>query len=198
MKSIRYLILSFLLLPAAQGAGLQTETATFAGGCFWCMESPFEKLPGVIEAVAGYTGGHVKNPTYEQVSSGSTGHAEAVKVTFDPKKISYEKLLRVYWRTMNPTDAGGQFADRGSQYRTVIFYHSDEQKKLAQKSKDDLAKSGKFKEAIVTDIAEATTFYPAEDYHQNYYKNNPIAYDRYRKGSGRAQFLNDTWGKEKK
>lgn len=174
------------------------EVATFAGGCFWCVESPFDKVPGVVEAVSGYIDGHKENPTYKEVSSGTTGHTEAVEVRFDPTKVSYEDLLKVFWRQINPTDAGGQFADRGSQYRTGIYYHSEEQRKAAEASKAALAQSGRFDQAIVTPIKEATTFYPAEDYHQNYSVKNKEHYEAYRRGSGRAGYLERTWGEDQK
>ena len=170
------------------------HTATFAGGCFWCTESDFEKVDGVAEAVSGYTGGDEKSPTYKQVSSGATGHVEAVQVHYDPSKISYAELLEVFWRHVNPTDAGGQFVDRGPQYRSAIFYHSEEQKVLAEKSKAAMGKSGIFKSPLVTPILPLKIFYPAEEYHQNYYKKNPIRYKWYRSGSGRDQFLKSTWG----
>ena len=173
------------------------DKATFAGGCFWCMVPPFEKLEGVKEVVSGYTGGHKDNPTYEEVSSGKTGHVEAIQVTFDPSKISYEKLLNVFWRQIDPTDPGGQFVDRGAQYRSVIFYHAPGQKALAEKSRDELQKSGHFKKPIVTEILTAGKFYPAEEYHQDYYKKNPIRYKFYRYNSGRDQFLKKIWGDEK-
>lgn len=169
------------------------HTATFAGGCFWCMESAFEKLDGVKEVISGYTGGHVPNPTYEDVSSGRTGHVEAVLVRYDPAKVSYAQLLDFFWKTIDPTDAGGQFVDRGSQYRTAIFYHTDEQKRLAEASKQELEKSGIFRKPIVTDILPAQVFYPAEEYHQDYYKKNPMRYQRYRLNSGRDQFLKKIW-----
>ena len=169
------------------------KTAVFAGGCFWCTEADFEKVDGVIDAISGYTGGHVKNPTYKQVSHGGTGHVEAVKVIYDPKKVSYEKLLDAFWREMDPTDAGGQFVDRGDQYRSVIFYADEHQHKLAEASKKKLAASGIFDKPIVTEILPLGAFYPAEEYHQNYYKKNPIRYHWYRAGSGRDQFLEKTW-----
>lgn len=171
----------------------KTEFAVFAGGCFWCTESDFEKVDGVIDAISGYTGGQVKNPTYEQVSSGSTGHAEAIKVVYDPTRVSYEKLLDVFWQTMDPTDAGGQFVDRGSQYRGAIFYANEEQKRLAEASRKDLAASGRFDKPIVTEISPLGEFYPAETYHQDYYKKNPIRYHWYRSGSGRDRFLERVW-----
>jgi len=173
------------------------ETATFAGGCFWCMEAPFEKLDGVYKVVSGYTGGHTENPTYEEVSAGGTGHAEAIQVTYDPEKISYEELLDVFWRQIDPTDAGGSFVDRGSQYRSAIFCHNDEQKKLAEASRSQLSASGRFEQPIVTEIEGLDTFYPAEDYHQDYYKKHAIRYKFYRHGSGRDQFLDKVWGNEK-
>jgi peptide methionine sulfoxide reductase msrA/msrB len=171
----------------------KTASAVFAGGCFWCTESDFEKVDGVIDAISGYTGGHVKNPSYYQVSAGSTGHLESVKVIYDPSKVSYEQLLDYFWRHVNPTDPGGQFVDRGSQYRSAIFYANETQKRLAEKSKQHLEASGKFNKPIVTEILPLGEFYPAEDYHQDYYKKNPIRYKYYRYGSGRDQFLNKTW-----
>ena len=171
----------------------ESRTAVFAGGCFWCTESDFEKVDGVIEAISGYTGGHVANPTYKQVSRGVTGHVEAVKVVYDPAKLSYEKLLEVFWRHVDPTDADGQFVDRGSQYRSVIFYANEQEHRLAEASKKTLAASGRFDKAIATDILPLGTFYPAEDYHQDYYKKNPIRYRWYRHGSGRDQFLEKSW-----
>ena len=170
------------------------ETATFAGGCFWCMEAAFEKLEGVRDVVSGYTGGDVENPSYEQVCAGGTGHAEAVRVRYEPEKISYEKLLHVFWRQIDPTDAGGSFADRGSQYRSAIFYHNAKQQKLAEASKQELAESGRFDAPIVTEIEPAQTFYPAEDYHQDYYQKHSFRYKLYRHGSGRDQFLEKAWG----
>lgn len=171
-----------------------TQTAVFAGGCFWCTESDFEKVDGVIEAISGYTGGDMANPTYEQVSAGGTGHVEAVKVVYDPAKITYKQLLEVFWRHVDPTDAGGQFVDRGSQYRSVIFYADDKERGMAEASKKDLAASGRFDKQIVTEILPLGAFYPAEDYHQDYYKKNPIRYSWYRSGSGRDQFLGKVWG----
>jgi len=170
--------------------------ATFAGGCFWCMEPPYDKLDGVVSTISGYTGGHQKDPTYRQVSAGVTGHAEAVEITYDPRKISYEKLLDVFWHNVDPTDAGGQFCDRGNQYRTAIFYHDDEQKRLAEASKTALEKSKPFEQPIVTKIVVADTFYPAEDYHQDYYIKNPIRYKFYRFSCGRDRRLEELWGKQ--
>ena len=171
-----------------------TVTATFAGGCFWCVEADFEKVDGVVEAISGYAGGHEQNPTYEQVSSGKTGHVEAVQVVYDPAKVTYKELLDFFWRHIDPTDSDGQFVDRGSQYRTVIFYQNDEQRRLAEKSKERLAESGRFDKPIVTQIIPLKKFYKAEDYHQDYYKKNPLRYKFYRYRSGRDQFLKKVWG----
>ena len=171
--------------------------AILAGGCFWCMEHPFEDLPGVTEAISGYTGGKKKNPTYKQVASGQTSHLEAVQIHFDPEKISYADILEVYWRNVNPTDNGGQFVDRGDQYRTGIFYTSEEQKKIAEKSKNKLIKSGRFQKKIVTPIIEAKPFYKAEEYHQDFFKKSYIRYKIYRAGSGRDEYINKLWGKDK-
>jgi len=170
-----------------------TAIATFAGGCFWCMEGPFEALEGVSAVVSGYTDGQVQNPTYQQVSSGGTGHAEAVQITYDPTRVSYEQLLEIFWRQIDPTDAGGQFADRGSQYRTGIYYHDAHQKQLAEAAKAELDASGRFDKPIATEIKEAGTFYPAEDYHQDYYKTHPTRYKMYKIGSGRDAYVKDTW-----
>jgi peptide methionine sulfoxide reductase msrA/msrB len=171
----------------------KSRIAVFAGGCFWCTESDFEKVDGVMDAISGYTGGHVANPTYEQVSKGVTGHVEAVKVVYDPDRVTYEKLLEVFWRHVDPTDGDGQFVDRGSQYRSVIFYGDEQEHLSAETSKKSLAASGHFHKPIVTDILPLGTFYPAEDYHQDYYKKNPIRYRWYRYGSGRDQFLEKVW-----
>ncbi len=165
------------------------KVATFAGGCFWCSESDYKKLPGVIKVVSGYTGGHKQNPTYREVSEGSSGHVEAIQVHYDPAQISYDALLTVFWRHIDPTDAGGQFADRGLQYRSGIFYHDEEQKMLAEKSKEALSRSGRFTKPIVTEIKPSTVFYEAEEYHQNYSEKNPLRYRNYRWGSGRDQFI---------
>ncbi len=169
--------------------------ASFAGGCFWCMEPPFERTEGVVFVQAGYQGGEEENPTYEQVSHGLTGHAEVVEVLYDPEKVSYEDLLKVFWMNIDPTDPTGQFADKGKQYRTAIFYYGDEQKRLAEESKKQLAGSGKFSKPIATQIVSATRFWRAEEYHQNYYEKNPIHYNMYKKGSGREGYLNKTWKK---
>jgi len=173
-----------------------TAKAIFAGGCFWCMEPPFEKLDGVISVTSGFTGGQVPNPTYDQVSAGGTGHAEAVEIIYDPRKISYQELLNVFWRQINPTDAGGQFVDRGNQYRSAIFTLDAEQQRLAEESKRKLAASGRFDQPIVTEIVPATAFYPAEEYHQDYYKKNPLRYKFYRYRSGRDDFLEKAWGEK--
>ena len=169
--------------------------ATFAGGCFWCMEPPYDKLAGVISTTSGYIGGQKPNPTYEEVSSGRTGHTEAVQVVYDPKKVSYEKLLDVFWHNIDPTVKDQQFCDTGSQYRTGIFYHDDEQKRLAEASKAALDKSKPFKASIVTEIARAGQFYPAEEYHQDYYLKNPVRYKFYRNGCGRDARLQQLWGR---
>ncbi|WP_226681643.1 peptide-methionine (S)-S-oxide reductase MsrA [Sutcliffiella horikoshii] len=172
------------------------EKATFAGGCFWCMVKPFDEQDGIEEVVSGYTGGHKENPTYKEVCSETTGHYEAVQITFNPQIFPYEKLLDVFWSQIDPTDAGGQFHDRGDSYRTAIFYHSDEQREIALKSKHDLAQSGRFKDPIVTEILPAKPFYAAEEYHQDYYKKNPFRYKMYQTGSGRAAFIKENWKKE--
>ncbi len=174
------------------------KTATFAGGCFWCVESDFEKVDGVVEAISGYTGGRKPNPTYKEVSAGGTGHTEAVQIRYDPDKITYKELLDVLWRHMDPTDAGGQFVDRGSQYRPAIFYHDEEQKRIAEESKAALEKSGRFSKPVATDIVPLGEFYTAEEYHQDYYDKNPLRYKLYRMGSGRDQFLKRTWGSDAK
>jgi len=175
---------------------MSLQKATFAGGCFWCTESDFEKLPGVVKVISGYTGGTKENPTYAEVSSGKTGHVEAVQVYYDPTKITYEELLDHFWKHVDPTDAGGQFVDRGGQYRSAIFYHDEEQKRLAEKSKEALSQSGRFNKPVVTEIVKFTKFYEAEDYHQDYYKTHALKYKFYRYASGRDQFLEKVWGKE--
>ncbi len=190
-----FLLLIFILMQTTSSAEPKLEKATFAGGCFWCMEPPFEKLKGVNEVISGYTGGHKATPTYEEVSSGTTGHVEAIEVFYDPSQITYSELLDVFWRQIDPTDPGGQFVDRGEQYRTVIFYHTDEQKRLAEKSKENLEKSGRFKKPIVTEIFPASKFYRAEEYHQDYYKKSSFKYKYYRFRSGRDQYLKKIWGK---
>ncbi|WP_026692991.1 peptide-methionine (S)-S-oxide reductase MsrA [Peribacillus kribbensis] len=171
----------------------RTEYATFAGGCFWCMVKPFDELPGIKGIVSGYTGGEKENPSYGEVKTGTTGHYEAVQITFDPEVFPYEKLLELYWPQIDPTDDEGQFFDRGSQYRTAIFYHNDHQKSLAQKTLKELEESGRFKKPIVTEILPAAIFYPAEEYHQDFYKKNPKEYKQERIESGRDTFIEENW-----
>ena len=172
------------------------ETATFAGGCFWCMQTPFDGLEGVVSTTVGYSGGQRLNPSYEEVSAGGTGHAEAIQVTFDPARVSYDILLDAFWRQIDPTDGGGQFVDRGNQYRSAIFYHNEVQRQQALASKASLEVSGRFDKPLVTEIVPASTFYAAEDYHQRYYEKNPIRYKFYRYGSGRDRYLEKVWGNE--
>ncbi len=211
MKKIFYIttvFILFLLFVVIQSYGVKSNNqeslmlknnislkkATFAGGCFWCVESDLEKVTGVIKAISGYSGGGEKNPTYKEVSYGRTGHVEAVQVFFDPDKTSYEKLLEVFFRHIDPTDDVGQFVDRGPQYRTVVFYHNDEQKSIAEKFILRLDDSGRFEKTIVTPVRKYEEFYPAEEYHQDYYKKNPGHYKSYRSGSGRDQFIHKVWG----
>ena len=190
------------LSAAAQPAGPRstvagpgpTATATFAGGCFWCMEPPYDKLPGVISTTSGYTGGQKANPTYEEVSAGSTGHAEAVQVKYDPTKVSYDKLLDVFWHNIDPTVSNQQFCDHGTQYRTAIFVADDAQRRAAEASKAGIDKTKPFKEPILTPIVAASQFWPAEDYHQDYYLKNPVRYKYYRAGCGRDARLKQLWG----
>ena len=172
------------------------EKATFAGGCFWCMEEALDKVEGVVSTTSGYTGGQKPNPTYEEVSAGGTGHAESVQVLFDPSKISYEKLVNVFWHNIDPTTPDRQFCDKGRQYRSAIFYHNENQKRLAEESKKLLEQSKAFKEALVTEIVPASEFYPAEEYHQDFYQKNPFRYKFYKYSCGRAQRLQELWGKE--
>ncbi|MBI5575482.1 MAG: peptide-methionine (S)-S-oxide reductase MsrA [Deltaproteobacteria bacterium] len=179
--------------PAGEARPL--EKATFAGGCFWCMEHPFDELEGVVSVTSGYTGGTKKNPTYEEVSGGGTGHAESVLIVFDPSRIGYRKLLDVFWRNIDPVAVDRQFCDSGRQYRSAIFYHGEEQKSLAEESRRELEKMEQFQGVIATEIAQASDFYPAEDYHQHYYKKNPIRYRFYRATCGRDQRLKEIWGK---
>jgi peptide-methionine (S)-S-oxide reductase len=181
---------------AQQPADPATATAIFAGGCFWCMEPPFDALPGVISTTSGYTSGHTVDPTYKEVSAGKTGHTEAVKIVYDPAKVSYGKLLQVFWRNHDPLTANAQFCDRGSQYRAGIYYGSEQEKAQAEASKAELEKSGRFKSRITTEIVAQTTFYPAEDYHQDYYLKNLIRYKIYRGGCGRDSRLRELWGAE--
>lgn len=169
------------------------EIATFAGGCFWCMVKPFDELPGIIDVVSGYSGGHLENPTYQDIKAGNSGHYEAVQITFNPDVFPYERLLELYWPQIDPTDDGGQFHDRGDQYRTAIFYHNEHQKQLAENTKNEIADSGRFKKPIVTNILPASTFYPAEEYHQKFYKKNPDEYKQDRSKSGRDEFIDNHW-----
>ena len=196
MNSVSRFILFFsvLLIPFQQVQAANTEKATFAGGCFWCMEAPFDKLPGVVSVTSGYTGSSVKNPTYQQVSAGGTGHAEAVQIVFDPSKTSYSKLLDIFWHNIDPTVKDRQFCDIGNQYRSGIFYHGEEQRRLAERSKSALEKNKPFKGPVVTEITPAGEFYPAEEYHQHYYKKNPLRYSYYRTSCGRDQRLKELWG----
>ena len=205
MVKLSLLTLGMIVMTATSASGDSTkgnvseqrfEKATFAGGCFWCMEPPFDKLDGVISTTSGYTGGTEKDPTYEQVSAGKTGHLEAIEVTYDPAKVSYAQLLDVFWKNVDPTQHNGQFVDIGSQYRTAIFYHNEEQRRQALESRNRLQESRKFGKPIVTEIRPALEFYSAEDYHQDYYIKNPIRYKYYRWGSGRDRFLEETWGKK--
>ena len=191
------IVLCFLAVSIGySGDGKSLETAVFAGGCFWCMEPPFEKLDGVVSVVSGYTGGKEKNPTYEEVSSGSTGHAESIEVRYDATKISYEQLLEVFWHNIDPTTANRQFCDRGTQYRSAIFYRDEKQKQLAEESRRKLESLPIFKGKMSTEITAASTFYPAEDYHQDYYRKNPIRYKTYRLGCGRDARLKELWGEK--
>ena len=176
----------------------QQAKATFAGGCFWCMQPAFDQLDGVVKTTVGYAGGNVESPSYEQVVKGNTGHAEAIQIIYDPKQVSYERLLDIYWHNIDPTQVDGQFADRGSQYRTAIFYHDAGQQQIAKQSKEKLAASGRFKKPIVTEIVPATKFYSAEAYHQKYYQKNPTHYQLYKVGSGREGYLKAKWADEKK
>jgi peptide-methionine (S)-S-oxide reductase len=197
MKPFLFGLLALPITLIAAGtvhAAAALEKATFAGGCFWCMEHPFDALPGVASVTAGYTGGQKKNPTYPEVSAGGTGHAEAVQIVYDPSKISYGKLLDVFWHNIDPTTKDRQFCDGGHQYRSAIFYGTEEQHKEALRSKAELEKTKPFKEPIVTEIVPAGDFYPAEEYHQHYYKKNPIRYWYYRNGCGRDQRLKELWG----
>lgn len=184
-------------VPAASGAG-QPAKATFAGGCFWCVEEAFQDLDGVVSVTSGYTGGRLAEPSYEEVSAGGTGHAEAVEVLFDPARISYSRLLEVFWRNIDPTTPDRQFCDQGHQYRSAIFYHDDEQRRLAEASRKALETSKPFLGPIVTEIVPASAFYAAEDYHQDFYKKNPVRYKFYKYNCGRAKRLEELWGPPKK
>jgi peptide-methionine (S)-S-oxide reductase len=186
--------LPVMLLAITAVTAANLEKATFAGGCFWCMEHPFDEIPGVVSVTVGYTGGWKKDPTYEEVSAGGTGHAESVQIVYDPTKVTYEKLLSVFWHNIDPTTKDRQFCDSGHQYRSAIFYHNDEQNRLAEQSKELLEKNKPFKGAIVTEIVPAGPFYPAEEYHQHYYKKNPIRYRFYRFSCGRDHRLKELWG----
>jgi peptide methionine sulfoxide reductase msrA/msrB len=193
---------SWVILNQNKGASIKEvdfeslDVATFAGGCFWCMEASFEAQEGVVEAISGYTGGTVENPTYAQVTSGQTGHLEAVQIYYDPELIGFEELLDVFWRSIDPTDDDGQFTDKGSQYRTAVFYHDEEQQSLAERSRDQLSSSGIFDKPIVTEIRSYETFYQAEEYHQDYYKKNVLRYNTYEEGSGRPDFFEKYWDKK--
>jgi peptide-methionine (S)-S-oxide reductase len=189
--------LSLAVAISSSALGAERGEAIFAGGCFWCEETAFEGVPGVTAVISGYTGGTKKSPTYEEVSSGSTGHAESVRVTYDPAKISYAKLLEIFWHNIDPLQPGGQFCDHGSQYRSAIFYLDDEQKRQAEASKRTIETSKQFDRPIVTEITRAGTFYPAEEYHQDFYKKNPARYSSYRLGCGRDQRLRELWGAAK-
>lgn len=180
---------------AARAAEGGSAKATFAGGCFWCMEEVFEKVDGVTAVISGYTGGHVANPTYEQVSAGRTGHAESVEVHYDPSRVTYRQLLDVFWRNIDPVTANAQFCDHGSQYRSAVFYHDEEQGRLAEESRQAIEESKKFGQPIATQVTAASTFFPAEEYHQDFYKKNPIRYKFYKFNCGRAQRLEQLWGK---
>lgn len=196
MKQLAYLLVG-LLLTTAMPAVADEAKATFAGGCFWCMEPPFDNLDGVKSTISGYTGGHTRNPTYKQVTRGGTGHYEAVQVTYDPEVVSYETLLEIFWRNIDPFDDGGQFCDRGDSYLTGVFFHSDQQASAARKSKDRLEGLDRFDRPFVTPIIQASEFYPAEDYHQDYYEKNPVRYKYYRWGCGRDDRLDEVWGPER-
>jgi len=202
MKSKLPLVATLITLGLCSFMTLKTiaeeQSAVFAGGCFWCTESDFEKLDGVVSAASGYIGGQVKNPSYKQVSAGGTGHTEAVEVIFDDQKVSYSQLVEYFWKTIDPTDGGGQFCDRGQQYRSEIFYQTEEQRDIAQASKDALSASGLLKAEIVTQLTASSRFYPAEDYHQDYYLKNPVRYNYYRWGCGREKRLEVLWGAAKK
>lgn len=193
LTAVVLFLLPFQLIQT-EPASAATEKATFAGGCFWCMEAPFDKLPGVVSVTAGYSGGQIKNPTYEQVSAGGTGHAESVQIVFDPSKTSYSRLLDIFWHNIDPTVSDRQFCDVGSQYRSAIFYHSEEQRRTALQSKAALEKNKPFKGAILTEISPAGVFYAAEEYHQHYYKKNPVRYTFYRTSCGRDRRLKELWG----
>jgi peptide-methionine (S)-S-oxide reductase len=197
--SRRCLFLAALCLSASSSAETGTPAgkhaqATFAGGCFWCMEPPYDEIDGVISTTSGYTGGSVENPTYKQVSAGKTGHTEAIQIVYDPDKVSYAELLDVFWHNIDPTNANGQFCDWGTQYRSEIFFHNEEQRQLASNSKAALEELKPFKDPVATEVTAASTFWPAEDYHQDYYRKNPVRYKFYRYGCGRDKRLKELWG----
>ena len=196
MKRIMFTLLALLAMApiTADAAGAGLQTATFAGGCFWCMQPPFDHAEGVVSTRVGYTGGHVPNPSYDEVSTGTTGHLEAVEVEYDPKRIGYAQLLEIFWHNIDPVQGDGQFADRGPQYHTAIFYHDEAQRQAALASKAALAATGRFDRPITTEILPAAPFYPAEDYHQHFSEKNPTHYQRYKEGSGRSRYLEQTWG----
>lgn len=203
VTQVTALLLGFLAAPAcAQGGSpeaaaqntAQADTAVFGGGCFWCVEEAFDKAEGVVSTTSGYTGGRVANPTYEQVSAGGTGHVEVVRVVYDPATVSYGELLNVFWKNVDPLTPNRQFCDAGAQYRSAIFYEGAEQQRLALASKQALERSGRFEQPIVTEVVPASTFYPAEEYHQNYYQKNPLRYKFYKFSCGRAQRLDEVWG----
>lgn len=185
---------SILITENAHAAGDKTEIATFAAGCFWCVESDFDKVDGVLETISGYIGGHKEHPTYHEVSAGTTGHKEALQVRYDPQRVTYAQLLDIFWKNTDPLDRYGQFCDKGEQYTSAIFYHTEEQQRLAEASRDALTASGQFDQPVVTEILPATTFWPAEEYHQDYYHKNPIRYKFYRYNCGRDQRLKQLWG----
>lgn len=193
-----FLGLALAAAVAQTSTPANTKKAIFAGGCFWCIQTPYDKADGVVKTIVGYTGGSAEDATYEKVSSHRTKHREAIEVTYDPAQISYEQLLEIFWRNIDPTQANGQFYDIGENYKTAIYYGNDEEKKVAEASKEKLSKSGKFSKPIVTDILPAMPFYPAEDYHQKYYLKKPDDYEAYHNGSGRDKFLEKTWKDEKK
>lgn len=196
VKIMIAMLLMSLLAPPSPATAAQLEKATFAGGCFWCMEAPFDKLDGVASVTVGYIGGTVKTPTYELVSSGNTGHAEAVQITYDPSKISYTRLLSIFWHNIDPTVKNRQFCDIGNQYRAAIFYHGEKQHTAARASKTALERDKSFREPVLTEIVPAGIFYPAEEYHQQYYKKNPLRYKYYRTSCGRDRRLKELWGNQ--
>lgn len=188
------LLNALMTTDSGRPTGVEKAVATVAGGCFWCMEGPFQALDGVLKVESGYTGGDLEDPTYSEVCSGESGHLEAVQVFYDPSKIGYAQILEVFWRQIDPTDAGGQFVDRGPQYTTAIYYHNEEQKQIAEDSRKKLNDSGRYSKPIVTVVLPAEKFYAAEEYHQNYHRTNPLRYQHYRNHSGRDQFLQKVWG----